>query len=333
MTSRERVKRAIHFERPDRIPHYLPDGKENDILWFWLPGPPDIKEWEAADNGVKRKIDCWGVTWETRLEGSFGEAVDWPIKDITKQSEYNLPDLNNPKYYENIRLEIQKNNQSANPKYCLGTMPFNSLNEGTHNIMGLEKMFIEYYEHPDDLKSLIGRLAEAQRESIRLLAECGCDGVMGYDDWGLQDRLMISIDLIKEFFLPFYRENWKYAHDLGMDVWLHSCGYIIDLLPLLADAGLDVIQMDQQENMGLENLDKKVGGKIAFWCPVDVQKTMVEGSIEDIRNYVARLIGTVGNHNGGLISMSYGSPQAVGHTPEKVNAMSEAFRELGVYSY
>ena len=57
-------------------------------------------------------------------------------------------------------------------------------------------MFLDYYEHPDDLKFLIGRLAERQRESIRKMANLGCDGVMGYDDWGLQDRLCRLILLV-----------------------------------------------------------------------------------------------------------------------------------------
>jgi ribulose 1,5-bisphosphate synthetase/thiazole synthase len=155
---------------------------------------------------------------------------------------------------------------------------------------------------------------------------------MAYDDCGLQDRLMVSLDLIEEFFVPHYRQNWKLAHDLGMDVWMHSCGYIIDMLPMLIEAGLNVIQMDQQENMGLENLNDKVGGRIAFWCPVDVQKTMVDGTMDDIREYVRRMINTIGSHNGGLVSMAYSSPDACGHSPEKTAAMCSAFRELGVYS-
>ncbi|MCX8052949.1 MAG: uroporphyrinogen decarboxylase family protein [Armatimonadetes bacterium] len=329
MTSRERVKRAIHFLGPDRMPHFLPDGGENDILWLWLPGPPDIQEWESTKDGRKRKTDCWGITWETRSQGSYGEAVDWPIKDITAQADYQLPDLNNPKYFEEARRAIAENNASSNPKYCLGVMPFNSLNEGTHNLIGLQKMFIEYYEHPEDLKALIERLAAAQRESIRMLASCGCDGVMGYDDWGLQDRLMVSLHLIEEFFMPHYRKNWSLAHELGMDVWIHSCGHILDLLPLLIDAGLNVIQMDQQEHIGLEVLNERVGGKVAFWCPVDIQKTMAYGSPEDVRAYVKRMVDTLGSHNGGLISMFYGSPDACGHTRENIEAMCKAFREYG----
>jgi uroporphyrinogen-III decarboxylase len=138
--------------------------------------------------------------------------------------------------------------------------------------------------------------------------------------------------MVQEFFLPHYRQNWALAHSLGMDVWLHSCGHIIDILPDFVDAGLDVIQMDQQENMVLDNLNARVGGQLAFWCPVDIQQTMVQGSIEEIEAYVRRMIDTLGSHNGGLISMAYSTPEAVHHTREKVLAMSAAFRRYGVYA-
>lgn len=326
MTSRERVKAAISFKKPDRIPHFLPDGKENDLLWLWPAGPADLEDWHEED-GHYLRTDCWGVVWETKGGGSFGEAIDWPLADIENYAQYVFPDLNNPEYINGIREQIEYNNQMQDPKYCLGVMPFSSLNEGTHNVMGLENMFAAYYEHPEALKAFIGRMAANQKESIRLLYEAGCDGVMGYDDWGLQDRQMVSTALIEEFFIPYYYENWQYAHSLGMDVWLHSCGYTVNLHSLFAETGLNVMQMDQQENMGLEKIDAEAGGKLAYWCPVDVQKTMVDGSLEDIENYVKRMILTLGGHNGGLISMSYTSPQAVGHTPEKIARMCEAFRK------
>jgi hypothetical protein len=331
MTSRERVQRAIHFHGPDRIPHFLPDGGENDLIWLWPGRPGDQQPWTPLSDGRQRKVDAWGVTWETMGGGSFGEAVAWPLADITRQAAYDFPDIHHPQYLTAARDAVAANNAGANPQYCLGVMPCSSLNEGTHNLMGLEHLFAAYYEEPEHLHAWLARLAALQRASIRLLAEIGCDGVMGYDDWGLQDRLMVSPDLIEEFFLPHYRENWALAHDLGMDVWLHSCGYIVSLLPKLHEWGLDVIQQDQQENQGLENLDAAVGGKLAFWCPVDVQKTMVDGTEDDIRAYVRRMRATIGNHRGGLISMAYSTPEAVGHDPRKTAVMCAAFREYGVY--
>jgi uroporphyrinogen decarboxylase len=331
VTSRERVRRAIRFQKPDHIPHHLPDGKENDILWLWPGRPADREPWSTLPDGRQRKVDAWGVTWETMGGGSFGEAVSWPLADITTQAGYAIPDIHAPEHFAALRDAVRANEASPNPRYRLGVMPMSSLNEGTHNVMGLANLFAAYYEEPAHLKAWLARAAEAQRESIRVLADVGCDGVMGYDDWGLQDRLMARPELIDEFFMPHYRQNWKLAHDLGMDVWLHSCGCIIDILPMLRAAGLDVIQQDQQENMGLENLDRVAGGKLAFWCPVDIQKTMVEGTLDDIRRYVRRMIATLGAHDGGLISMAYSTPEAVHHTPERIAAMCEAFREYGVY--
>jgi uroporphyrinogen decarboxylase len=332
MTSRERVKRAIHFQGTDHIPHYLPDGKENDVLWLWTPREPARQPWTVEADGMERQIDAWGTTW-TRPAGetNHGEKTRLAISDVRRQAECAFPDNNNPRHFADAHSAITANNTSHNPKYCLGVMPMSSLNEGAHNLLGLDNMFIAYYEEPDHLKALIARLAEAQRESIRRLHDIGCDGVMGYDDWGLQDRLMVGLDMIEEFFRPHYEENWKLAHELGMDVWLHSCGYILPLLPKLHAWGLNVIQQDQQENQGLENLDAAVGGKLAFWCPVDIQQTMFHGSLNDIRAYVKRMIATLGNHNGGLISMAYSTPDTIGHTPDKIAAMCAAFREYGRY--
>lgn len=333
MTSRERVKKAIHFQGVDRMPHFLPDGKGNDLVWFWLPKVPAPKPWTDMGDGTEQTIDAFGTLWVRPVgSGLHGEKHRYAIPDITRHEECVFPDNNDPKFYEEAGKAIERIRASDNPQYCLGVMQFASLNEGVHNLTGLDQMFLAYYEYPEQLKALIGRLAEAQRESMRKLAAIGCDGVMAYDDWGLQDRPMVGMNLFDEFFLPVYRENWALAHELGLDVWMHSCGYVIDYLPRFHEAGLNVIQMDQQENMGLENLDRVAGGKLAFWCPVDIQQTMIRGSLDDIRAYVKRMLATVGAHNGGLVSMAYSTPAAVHHTPEKIAAMCQAFREYGVYA-
>jgi len=339
MTSRERVKKTIYFQKPDRIPHYLPDGQENDLLWLapWTvglePGPKEKQPWTNYGR-IDKRIDHWGVVWKRSAgkEGDLGQAKEYPIKNIAQHLDFQFPDLNNPEYYQKYKDAIEKNNNSDNPKYVLGVLGFSSLNEGIHNIIGLEKMFLSYYENPKVLKELIQRFSEKQRESIKLMAEIGCDGIMAYDDWGLQNRLMISLELIEEFFLPFYQQNWQLAHKFGLDIWLHSCGYIIDLLPHFIDARLNVIQMDQQENIGLENLSEKVGGRLAFWCPVDIQQVLAKGSQVEVENYVKKMINTLGGHNGGLISMAYSSPKAINLKHKNINAMCKAFRKYGVYS-
>jgi hypothetical protein len=57
ITSRYRVKRAIHFQGVDRIPHYLPDGRENDILWLWPAHSPDRQPWRVGEDGYEHRVD------------------------------------------------------------------------------------------------------------------------------------------------------------------------------------------------------------------------------------------------------------------------------------
>jgi uroporphyrinogen decarboxylase len=195
-----------------------------------------------------------------------------------------------------------------------------------HHVVGLEALFLAFYEHPEHVHALVARLAAAQRESIRILHELGCNGVFVFDDWGVQDRLLISRDHIEEFFIPHYQENWALAHELGMDVWMHSCGYTIEILPRFAEIGLTVAQLDQQMNMGLENLAGALGGKLAFWCPPDIQRIMVGRTPEEIDAYVKRMIETLGGFNGGLVSKTYPTPKDVHHTQESIDAACRAFR-------
>ena len=329
MNAMERVRRAIHFRGPDRIPQHLYDGGPNDVCIIWPPGPPPLQDW-VNEGDQDRLIDAWGSVCYRAAGGvlGFGEVLEPAIKDITRQQDCVFPDLNNPKYVDGVRERIRENTAGDNPQYFVGKMPFGSLFEGLHKIVGLEPLFIAFYEAPEHVHALVSRYAEAQRESIRLLHSVGCHGVLGYDDWGLQERLLVGLDLIEEFFLPHYRQNWALAHELGMDVWLHSCGHIVNVLPKLIDAGLNVIQMDQQENMGLENLGRDFGGKIAFWSPVDIQRTMITGTPDDVRAYVRRMIQTLGSFNGGFISKAYPTPKDVHHSEANTAAMCAAFREF-----
>lgn len=78
----------------------------------------------------------------------------------------------------------------------------------------------------------------------------------------------------------------------------------------------------------------RFGGRLCFWCPVDIQHTMVHGTPEEVAQYARRLIDAFGRFRGGFIAKWYPSPEAVGHSWDKIRSMSEAFLEYGgrIYS-
>ncbi len=238
---------------------------------------------------------------------------------------FKFPDYKNPQRYKEAQKKALENKEE---KFVLAGIPFSIIHRLQY-LRGFEQGLIDPYIYPEQLGILLDKLTDIAIEAIENFAKIGIDGIISYDDWGLEDQPMVDPKIFREFFKPRYARVYRFAHQKGILTFLHSCGYIIDLLEDFIEAELDVIQMDQQENMGMERLAKLFGGRLCFWCPVDIQKTMVKGSVEDVQNYAKRLIDTLGKFNGGFIAKWYGSPEAVGHSKEKIDAMAKTFVEYG----
>ena len=88
-------------------------------------------------------------------------------------------------------------------------------------------------------------------------------------------------------------------------------------------------QMDQQMNMGLELLSERFGGRITFWCPVDIQAVMPHASLDEIRAYCRKMVKYLGRPEGGFMVKWYTDPAAAGHSDEAIDAMCEEFLAIG----
>jgi len=324
MTSRELVKRAVLFQGPERIPYSLPDEYGTDIISGGVYPDPG---WKPSFPGTEtRWEDEWHCVWE-RISGDItkGQVTGHPLKSYDTFEKFKWPDFKIPERYKALKQLVETNTED---KFVLASIDF-SLMHRLEYLRGHENAWTDPYLEPDNLHKLLNKLSELAIDQIDMVADAKVHGICSADDLGFQDRPMVSPDIFHKFFAPYYKKVYQHAKEKGLLNFLHSCGYIIDLLDDLIKAGLQVIQMDQQENMGIENLANRFGGKICFWCPVDIQKTMNSGTIEDVRNYAKKLIDMFGRYNGGFIAKWYGAPDAVGHTKEKIRAMCEVFVSYG----
>ena len=185
--------------------------------------------------------------------------------------------------------------------------------------------WMDVCDEKENLCRLIDILVDINLEIIKRYAQLGVDGYFMFDDWGLQTSLMISPDSWREIWKPRYKRIFDAAHAHGIDTFLHSCGYITDILGDLIEAGLDVIQMDQQVNMGLQNLHDKFAGKITFFSPADIQQILPTNDEQLIKTYCRDMINLLGTENGGFIAKWYNDPEGVGHTEKAIRAMAEEF--------
>lgn len=321
MTSREIVKRAIHFQNPPRIPYNYDSNRTpcreqygDDIIWCFLdPAPGFVPVNEDGD-----RVDEWGCVWKSMGE-TFGEPTTFPLEGLEEFADTPLPDFANPVRYESIRRIVKENNGE---KYVMGMLPTGIFQIMIH-LFGFEDFMYQIAGNTEEYTQLASNLCDLCVKTIHLMADAGVDGVILIEDMGLQDRMMISPKMWHEIYAPLYTRMFAAAHERGLDVISHTCGHIVSILDDYIACGLDVIQMDQQDNMGLETLHQ-FAGKVCFFCSLDIQ-TSIEYNREQIFEKASQMVKNLATPEGGFMAKTYPQPDAIHITDRYMRDMTEAF--------
>ena len=151
------------------------------------------------------------------------------------------------------------------------------------------------------------------------------------EDLGAQEGLLMSAAHIREFLLPRMKRMMDLVHEAGAYVFHHSDGAILDIIPDMIEAGIDLLNPIQWRCKGMDRrlLKDRFGQEVVFHGAVDNQQTLAFGSVEEVRQEVADNIRILGE-GGGYILAPCHNIQAVS-PPENVVAMYEAGYELGRY--
>jgi uroporphyrinogen decarboxylase len=313
LTSRELVKNAVHFKGMDRLPILLTNEHNNDFV-FRADGPsPDYRPHCGTDE--------WGCVWENIGSSNLGEVKDYPLKEWSDFDKIKIPNVESDPKWDNLKNARKE----AGDKFLFASGC--SLFERIHFLRGLENTWTDIYEEPEQIEKIIDILVNISMTMIRKYASLGFDGYFFTDDWGLQNSLMISPNKWRELWKPAYKRVFDYAKRNNIITIMHSCGNTIEILSDLIEVGLDVIQYQQQENMGIDNLSK-YAGKITFLCPIDIQTVMVNGTEKSIRAYTRQLVKSLGTINGGFIANYYGDPVGAGHSKQAVESMCDEFLKI-----
>lgn len=300
MTSKERVRRAIKFQCPDRIPlRYARNRERSDIIGlYYAPS----KYWQYEKEGE----DEWGCVWDKlggRVVSSFGQVKEHPIRTLEDYKTYEFPDPYAPGRFEHIQEEVEK----YRDKYIVGGMGFHDFNRLMF-LRGMEDLFEDLIFNRDVVVDFLRKLVDWQIEIITQYLRFDIDGIWFGDDWGTQRSLMIAPELWKEVFKPNYKRQFDLIHSYGKDVVFHSCGYVWDIIPELIEIGVDAFNFNQplifgkDEESGIDRLSREFGGKVCFICPLDMQRTLIQGSHEEMLNEAKHLVGALGKFNGGFIA-------------------------------
>ena len=187
-------------------------------------------------------------------------------------------------------------------------------------VRGFENLMLDLGYRSAGLLSLLEMIHEYYVQELRLLALVSADAIMFKDDWGAEISLLISPQQWRQMFKPLYAEYCRMIHEAGKFVFFHSDGYITPIYPDLIEVGVDAIN-SQLFCMDIEGLAAGHKGAITFWGEID-RRLLAFGTPGDVRAAVRRVRRALDDGQGGVIAqLEWGND-----TPrENVEAAFEAW--------
>lgn len=251
MTRREELLQVYKHKNIGYVPCFFTD--------FDFSKPAEI-------NGRPEQggFDWFGVEWE------FAPAVLAPmvkpgtkrLTDVTKwKEELVFPDLSQYDW-EKLAAESTKDWDRENKISFM--MLINGIFERTHALMGFEDALCAMYEEPEAYHELVDAITDYKIEVIRIIGKYYKPDVLSFhDDFGSNDRLMMSVDLWREFFKEPLKRVIDETHAQGIIYEHHSCGYIEPIFDELVELGIDAIDPLQVTNP-IRKLKDKYQDRVTF---------------------------------------------------------------------
>lgn len=322
MNSREIIQRTLDYDRPERVGWSF---DVSDIARCGHTVRTHATDWERIYENRWRRTDEWGNVWGRLDPTSKGEVSEPILKSLDDADAYEFPDFSNRCDYELAARQRRKHSE----KFVLGMLPGFAFNIA-RKLLKLDEYLIALMLDRERISKLHDRIDRLCADMICNYATAGLDGIFFCEDWGTQKQTLVSPEMWRNEFLPRFRRLCGAAHEAGLKVFMHSCGKITAIIPDLIKAGVDALQFDQPRLHGIDTLAELQNfGKITFWCPVDIQKTLPLQDEGVIRAQVQEMLDKLWKGRGGFVAGYYSGNPAIGLTEEVQGWACDEFVKCG----
>jgi hypothetical protein len=145
------------------------------------------------------------------------------------------------------------------------------------------------------------------------------------DDLGMQRSLPMSPAKWRKYLKPCYQAFYSRCHAQGFDVYMHTDGHILEIIPDLIDCGVNVINPQIRAN-GLEGLARVCKGKVCVALDLDRQMFPF-CKPEEIDAHVREAVEALGSPEGGLWLHAELGPDVPLPTIEAICVALEKYRD------
>ena len=331
MSSKERVRRTIRREKPDRVPinyssNPIIQGRlmeylglaQNDYGGLYNQLGVDFRGIGAGYNGpvlhtsdrADRAVNgMYGFVcrWIENESGGYWDYCDFPLAsaDVDEVKNWAMP---NPDHFNYEAIEAQIN---ANDGYALhlGGAGTACVINTAGFFRSMEQTFVDLITDDEAGLLLIDRfigqqLAVLERElsAIEKIAKKQgkkvneiLDFVWMGEDLGTQHTPLISMEIFKKHILSRQKPFFDLCKQYDLPTLLHTCGSSSWAYDEYIKAGLTGVDTLQPEayNMDPKYLKKTFGGRLFFHGCISTGGVLAFGSVEDTVNDCTDILETM----------------------------------------
>ena len=231
ISSKENLQRLYEGKTPLWIPY------SSEWVGMHMDCDPEVFARHNPNGG----LDGWGVewVWEESARGAMVRPGNPKCPDITHWEDYlTVPDPDSWDW----EGSYERNKDKFTPDRMRYSMASSTLFERLISVLDFGNAAMALID--DDQKEAVHRFFRVVTDKRKRFYELarqyyGIEIMNINDDWGSQRASFFGYDTAREMLFPYMKELCDCAHELGMKVDLHCCGFVENLVPLFIEEGID----------------------------------------------------------------------------------------------
>ena len=199
----------------------------------------------------------------------------------------------------------------------------------TWEMMGFETFSIALFENPSIIKKLNDKVGELVLSMFEYFAQSeNVDALFYSDDIAFTNGLLVSPEVLKEYFFPWLRAIGYLAKEYNKPLIYHTDGILYDVFDEIISCGVDAIHPIEPKAMEISEVKERYGGKLCLIGHVDVD-LLARGTEEEVRKKVEENIAKAAYNGGYCVGSGNSIPDYV--KLENYLAMLNAAKEFGSF--
>lgn len=305
------------------------------------PSSPGLAEDLGLVGKYHRIIDEFGIGWQMPEDGGhYYDLYLLPLANaetVQAIENYPWPDPLDPTRFTHLKEKADRVVYEEKKAYVMGRMSAGMWEHATW-MTGHEKFFMDMLLNEKLVTAIMEKMLELKMRYWGRYLDTVGDNTMVVstaDDLGTQNSLLVSLDLYKKLIWPYHKKLFDFIKKRAKGkvyIFFHNDGAIMETIPLLIEAGVDILNPFQVNCKGMDTrvFKKEFGEDLTIWGGTCSPLILEFGTPEEVRDETKRRIDDLAP-GGGFIFAPIHIIQG-GVPPENIMAWWSTLQEYGRYS-